>query len=198
MFLVISFLSFWIFSRKTKNLVIALSFIMMFFILRGVDRMQHKVQQKLIVYNVSKQSAVDIIAGNTCNFAGDSIVLQDAFLRNFNLKPSRIKNRIYSKENIVLPAVENCILKINSSEILMLGKGDYIQQSAKKIKLDILILSGNSTQTPSEIKNLFDCNYIVADGSIPTWKSSKWKKEFEQLHLRFYSVAQDGAFTLKL
>ncbi len=197
-FVAISFLSFWMFSKKTKNLVTALSFIMMFFILRDADILQHKTQQKLIVYNVPKQTAVDIIAGNTCNFAGDSIVLQDAFLRNFNLKPSRIKNRIYSKSNIVLPGVDNCILKINSSEVLMLGNRDFIPEPAKKIKLDLLILSDNSNQTPSEINDLFECNYIVADGSIPAWKSVKWKKEFEQLHLRFYSVAQDGAFTLKL
>jgi hypothetical protein len=69
---------------------------------------------------------------------------------------------------------------------------------AKKIKLDVLILSNNISQTPAEITDVFDCNYIIADSSVPYWKSAKWKKQFEQLHLRFYSVAHDGAFTLNM
>ena len=68
----------------------------------------------------------------------------------------------------------------------------------KKIKLDVLILSSGINATAAEINNLFDCTYIIADSSIPLSKSLKWKKEFEQLHLRFYSTAQDGAVILKL
>ena len=80
----------------------------------------------------------------------------------------------------------------------MLGKAVFPHRPKEKIGLTILILSRNTIQTPQEINNLFKCDYIIADSSIPAWKSTKWKKEFEQLHLRFYSVAQDGAFTVNL
>ena len=125
-------------------------------------------------------------------------MLQDAFLRNFNLKPSRVKNRIYNKTNVLLPDVENCIININSSKILILSNAAFVHHPKEKIALNVLILSHNMNQTPAELNDLFQCNYIIADSSIPAWKSAKWKKEFEQLHLRFYSVAQDGAFTLNL
>jgi len=82
--------------------------------------------------------------------------------------------------------------------MLLLKKTLPVCQAKEKIALKILILSGNTIQTPEEIDNLFKCDYIVADGSIPSWKAIKWKKEFEQLHLRFYSVARDGAFTINL
>src|SRR4030095_14447510 len=120
-------------------------------------------QQKMIVYNVPKQSAIDIIAGKTCLFAGDSIVLKDAFLRNFNLKPSRVKTGVYTGKEVLLPNVENCILKIHSSKILMLGDNKLAFNPTKKIKLDALILSRNSNPSPAAINNLFYCDYIIAD-----------------------------------
>ena len=198
MFAILCFFSLWIFNKNSKTLIAALSCIILFFISRDADVFNHRMQQKIIVYNVPKQSVVDIIAGNTYRFAGDSIVLKDVFLRNFNLKPSRVKNRIYTNRNVLLPVMENYILNINSSKILILNNAAFVHHPKEKIALNVLILSHNINQTPAELNDLFQCNYIIADSSIPAWKSAKWKKEFEQLHLRFYSVAQDGAFTLNL
>ncbi|MBV9963126.1 MAG: ComEC family competence protein [Parafilimonas sp.] len=198
MLICISCISFWIFRRSNKYLIAALSFAILFFIIRDVDLIHHKLQQKLIVYNVPKLNAMDIIAGSNCIFLGDSVVLQDAFLRNFNLKPARIKNRVYSANDIVLPDINNYVLKVKNTKILILGKAIHENMSKEKITINVLILSDNFNQSPAYINKLFKCDYIVANSSVPSWKSAKWKKEFEQLHLRFYSVPQDGAFTLKL
>jgi competence protein ComEC len=198
LFIGICFFSLWIFNKNAKPFITALAGTALFFALRSTDIIHHRLQQKIIVYNVPKQSAIDIFSSNTCLFAGDSTLLKDAFLKNFNLKPSRVKNRVYSTENTLLPNIENCILSINTSKVLVLGKAVFTHRPKEKIGLTILILSHNTIQTPVEINNLFKCDYIIADSSIPVWKSTKWKKEFEQLHLRFYSVAQDGAFTVNL
>ena len=198
LFIVTSLVTFWMFTKNTKNIITALIFILLFFVLRDVDFIQHKYQEKLIVYNVPKQKAVDFIAGNNCRFSGDSVVQKDAFLKNFNINPGRIKNRLYTSEEILLPDIANYVLKLNTLEILTLNERLFTSNPSQKIKIDVLILSNGINITPAEINNLFDCAYVVADSSIPLFKSSKWKKEFEQLHLRFYSVAQDGAFVLKL
>ena len=68
----------------------------------------------------------------------------------------------------------------------------------EKIAVDVLILSDNVNQSPAELNNFFKCDYIVANSTIPAWKSAKWKKEFEQLHLRFYSVAQQWCLHFKI
>jgi competence protein ComEC len=198
MFLIISFISVWIFNRNTKNILAALFLTILFFILRDADLIHHKFQEKIIVYNVPKQIAVDITAGNTCRFTGNSVVLQDAFLRNFNLKPARVANRIYSSRDVLLPNINDYVLKVNSCKILIADGEFTIQHPKEKIKVNILILTNDFNKTPGELNDIFNCDYIIADSSIPAWKSAKWKKEFEQLHLRFFSVAQQGAFTLKL
>jgi len=197
-FFLIAFISVWLFGKNTKNIFAVMVCAIAFFVLRDVNVLAHRTQKKLIVYNVSKQTAIDVIAGNECRYAGDSIVLQNVGLKNFNLKPSRIKNRVYTKNDVMLPNIENHILDISSKKILLLGDLKFAVNLPKKIKLDVLILSDNCMQSSREINHIFSCNYIVADGSVPAWKSAKWKKEFQQLHLRFYPVTEKGAFTLKL
>ncbi len=97
-----------------------------------------------------------------------------------------------------MPDIKNYIININSFKVLILNKHLPASDSTKKIALNILILTQDFNETAAELNNLFACDYVVADGSIPLWKCAKLKKEFQQLHLRFYSVAQDGAFILKL
>lgn len=188
----------WIFNSSTRYLLAGLGSLLAFCTLRATAIIQHKQQEKLVVYNVSKHSAIDFIDGSTCRFAGDSIVLTDVLQRNFNIRPARIKDQVYSAANDMLPNIENYILLTGNSRILVLSKPVSVNQPDKKIPLGILILTGNTAHDPLAISNLFNCNIIVADATIPEWKAIKLKKEFEQLHLRFYSVAQQGAFTLKL
>jgi competence protein ComEC len=198
MFIIVCLFSFWIFSKSAKTFIAGLLFISLFFILRDADHIHDKLQGKIIVYNVPKQSAVDFISSDNCSYAGDSVVLQDTFLKNFNLKPSRVINKVYSKTDNLLPDITNCVITVNSCKILMLTRSFHTLSPKEKIKLNVLILSQNIVQSPSELNDIFQCDYVIADSSVPIWRSAKWKKEFEQLHLRFHSVAQDGAFTLKL
>lgn len=188
----------WIFNRRTNYLLKALFCFCIFFVFRDVVFIRHQQQKKLIVYHVPKLSAIDFIAGRTVKFAGDTTVVTNTLLRNFNIKPSRIKHRVYNRENILLPCIENRVLNIHSKNILLLGNCSKLNFPDKKIPLHVLILTKNTVLTPLEISKIFNCGYIVADGSVPVWKSQQWKKQFEQLHLRFFSTAQDGAFTLKL
>jgi competence protein ComEC len=192
------FFAAWIFYKSTRVFLGGLCILLVFFIVRDVDIIHHRQQQKLVVYNVSKRSAIDFIDGSTRRFAGDSTVLTDVSQRNFNLRPAQIKDRIYSSANNMLPNIENYILTAGNAKILLLGKPVFISKPVNKIPLNLLILTGKADHDPRSISNLFECNIIVADATIPEWKAIKLKKEFEQLHLRFYSVAQQGAFTLKL
>ncbi len=197
MFIVVILFSTWLLNKNSKAIIPGLICITLFFLIRDADIIHHKRQQKMIVYNVQNKSAVDFISGLSCKYAGDSVALTDALLNNFNIKSSRIKDRVYTNYNEVFPRLNNYIIKADTLKILMLDDINLAASAKNKIKLDVLILSENCNQSPEELNNLFDCNYIVADASVPSWKSAKWKKDFEQLHLRFYSVSQQGAFSLK-
>ena len=134
LFVITAFVALWIFTKNTKNITIILISVILFFVLRDIDIIQHKIQQKLIVYNVPKQKAVDFIAGNSCRFSGDSIVIKDALLRSYNIKPGHIKNRLHASEEMILPRIENYILKVNAVKILVLNKNIFQGSAPKKNK----------------------------------------------------------------
>jgi competence protein ComEC len=198
LFACIAALSTWIFHKKRSALIAALSFLILFFVIRDADLIRHKDQQKLIVYNVPQLSGIDLIAGSSCYFAGDSSVITDAFLRNFDIKPSRVKDRVYANNNILLPNIQNIIMTFGTKKILILNRSVHTSFLPGKIPVDIIILSGNAKISIAELQKIFDCKQVVADSRNPSRKCLQWKKDCEQLHLRFHSVTQDGAFALKM
>jgi competence protein ComEC len=187
----------WLLNKSTGVFIPGLICVLLFFMIRDADLIYHMRQRKMIVYNIQGKSATDFISGSSCSYAGDPVVLTDAMLNNFNIKSSRTKDRVYTNYNEVVPDTKDYILRLDTLKILMLDDINLTPYPKNKIRLDALILSQNIKQTPEELNSIFDCRYIVADASVPLWKSAKWKKDFEQLHLRFYSVAQQGAFILK-
>jgi len=190
--------SVWIFYKNKAALISALSFLLLFFILRDINVIQHSQQQKIIVYNVPQYAAIDFISGNNCCFSGDSLVIVNALLRNFNLKSSRVKDRVSINKNILLPHFDNIILNYNNKKVLLLDKPVSKTSTTIKIPVDVIIIDGNINNSINELNEIFYCKTYIATSNIPMWKFTQWKKDCEQLHLRFHSVALQGAFVIKL
>lgn len=191
-------LSIWLLNKNKRAFLTALSFAIVFFVLRDINIIQHKQQQKVIVYNTPKHVAVDFISGKTCCFSGDSLVITDALIRNFNLKPSRIRDRISINKNVMLPQMQNAILNFRNTKILMLNHSLSIFRTTSKIPVDIIIFSGNINNSISDLQKIFDCKTFIAAANVPYGTSNKWKKDCEQLHLRFSSVSESGASVIKI
>lgn len=191
-------LSVWLLNKNKPAFITALNCALTFFILRDINFIQHSQQQKIVVYNVPKYTAIDFISGNDCCFSGDSIVITNALLRNFNLKQSRIKDRISINKNVFLPEFDNTLLNYNNKNILLLNQTIAKSNTSKKIRVDIIIICGKINNSIAELNSIFDCNTYIASSNVAMWKSIQWKKDCELLHLRFHSVAQQGASVVKL
>jgi competence protein ComEC len=59
---------------------------------------------------------------------------------------------------------------------------------------DMMIISNNMDIPFHILFNQNPCRYWIADGTNSLWKIQEWKKEAEQLHLRFHSVNELGAY----
>ncbi|HRH47495.1 MAG TPA: ComEC/Rec2 family competence protein [Panacibacter sp.] len=186
----------WLMQKSPKAFVISLSFLTCFTALIIKDLLQRNNQQKLIVYNVPKQTAIDILQGSSYQFTGDSILLQDGFLRNFHLKPSRTLYHV--TPNVNTAVIDNNIIQINHTSILLLNNNFQLQPTENKIPVDIIIISGNPKIYISQLQQAFTFKQLIFDSSNPLWKTGLWKKDCDSLHLRFHSVAQQGAFVMDL
>jgi competence protein ComEC len=186
---------FWLMDKRKWMLWTALGSLLFFTVLRSLSFNEAYGQKKLIVYNVPKYTAIDLISGRTYNFIGDSTLLYDDFIRNFHIQPSRVLHRM--NQNLALPI--NCHdFEFCSKHIAIIDSTQYFVPIQPKQKVDVLILSGNPKLYISNLLKTFEINQIVIDGSVPQWKAKLWKHDCDSLNIHCFDVSEKGAFVMNL
>jgi len=195
LFLIIAAVGAYLFHKKKSLLFTALACSLLFFVIRSADFISRQQQHKLIVYNVPQCTAIDILDGRNAFFAGDSLLIQDQFLQNFHLKPSRIMHRLMMNYQFI--QADHFI--VNGKNVMRIhNKPSLASLHQDSTVIDVLILSGNPKVYISQLYQSIRFRQLVFDSSNPLWKIEKWKKDCERLHLRFHSVPGQGAFVMDL
>jgi competence protein ComEC len=193
----IIFVSLWLFRKNKRMLVAAGLSLLGYVVLRSIDMIRVNSQQKLIVYNIPQHTAIDIVEGDRYLFYGDTMLLEDDLLRNFHLRPSRIVNRINAGPLSNIIADKN-IISSGHRKVIIVDKPLPITTRQEKIKADAIIITGNPRLYIGQLVELYDCDLFVFDATNPSWKIQLWKKDCDSLHLRHYSVPEQGAFEMDL
>lgn len=195
LFLIIILLSRWLFRRTAKTLLLALSSMVVFGLLRLYEKGERQLQRSLVVYHIPGQQAVDFIFGSSYWFKGDSAVRENGFLQNFHLDPSRILFNI--KEKKAAPfAYRHPFYFFEGRTILLLDSGYRFLPGNDPLPVDVLVLSHNPRIYFTEQAKTFQIKQVVADGSNPAWKMKLWRADCDSLKIPFYETAEDGAFIL--
>lgn len=187
-----------LFQRCTIGIWVSLVALLGFAILRSVDFWTKEQQQKLIVYQVPQQTAIDIIRGRQCQFMGASVYWQAGYLRNFHIEPSRLWHRIQTVQVLDTQLIAPKIITLSHTTILWLNRPIANKTVINTQPPHIIILSQNPNISLQEIIQQWPCRQFVADASNPLWKINQWKKEAEALHLRLHSIPESGAFVVNL
>lgn len=190
--IIIAFVA-WIQFKQKKAFLYFLVFVNLFAGSLALQLVQSRQQQKIVVYDVPRFSAIDFVQGNQYHFMGDEILKKDSALRNFHLQPARI-SALYNHPS-EREAILNQVFTFNNRKCLIID-ASFSERSESKIPLDILIISKNPSIEMQELSKSFSFHHLVIDSSVPRWKTEKWKKDCEMLHLPFYSVSMQGAFVL--
>ena len=195
LYVFIGLASIWLLHKKGKIVPFALFSLLLFFLLKNLNEAKALRQQRLIVYNLPQHQAIDFFAGKQHYFRGDSVLLQDGFLRNFHLKPARIFFGTYHAAVHVMPK-EHTIIRWKNRSIYILSGRLTQDPPPEPWKADVLIVSKNPRISMTELRSFFDCKMVVFDSSNPLWKVERWKKESDSLHLPHFSTAHQGAFVM--
>jgi competence protein ComEC len=184
LFVFILLLSHSLLNYSKKHLLFSMVALLVLCSLNTINSYQTSVQSKLIVYNINKTAAAEVLIGSKAYFIGEPRVIKEPQLYNFHIKPTHTTFNI-SNISGVLPAM----FKVGAIQI---AKGNKFP-----IKMpDVFIISGdpklnNIQMTPSAC-------ILVADNTNARWKINQWKKQADSLHLRFHSIPDDGAFVMDL
>ncbi len=191
--------SVWLLKQSRRAFIVSLLFLATMVVYTSFSLLGQSQTQKLIVYNVAHQTAIDIIQGHNYRFIGDSALLQEGPPLRYNLKPARIMYRVtVSADTVLKPSFVNGCLRVHHTKILLLDDAFNLPETTAKIPVDIIILSKKPTVTIPDINRVFAFKQLVFDSSNPMLKIRAWKKACDSLHLRFYSVPEQGAFEINL
>ncbi|HEV8080638.1 MAG TPA: ComEC/Rec2 family competence protein [Chitinophagaceae bacterium] len=192
-------MGYWLLNKNKSAFKFSLLALLAFTVLTGYTKLKRLKQQKLIVYNVPQHQSIDFIKGNTYKFVGDSVLLADGMLQNFHLKPGRVLLQL-NKRGDLLPALyqNGNFCQFNNKKILLIDNSIVFQPAEQKINVDYIIISKNPKLYIPQLLQVFNCHLYIFDSSNPSWKIAKWKKDCEELHLRCYSVPDQGAFVIDL
>ncbi len=175
-----------------------LAFLLVFSLMLAFNKWSISQQRKMIVYNVPSHRAIDFIQGNNFQFIGDTDLLADGLLKNFHLKPGRISLRVNANTKVVDLFNNNNFYQFYNRRILLLDSAISYAALAEKIPLDYIIISKSPKLFIAKLAATFNVGTYIFDASNPPWKIQKWKKDCEELHLRFHSVPEQGAFVTDL
>lgn len=191
------FLSFWLLQKKKSGLMTGMILLVGFISLRSISIVHAEQQEKIIVYNIPRFSAIDIIAGRQYRFMGDTALEANEFSRNLHLKPTRTLYRL-EQEQTDNNNSPTGFFSCNNRHILIIDSTVQLDKSVDKPTIDLLILSKNPKLSISRLANDLKIKQVVFDGSVPAWKCRYWKKDCDSLNIPNYDVAEKGAFVMSL
>jgi len=189
---------YWLLEKQKSGAIVALMGLLFFVVLRSASFYQHDRQKKLIVYNIPKHRAIDIINGRDYFFVEDSNILTDDFVTNFHLTPSRILQRVEPAHQLAGLVRRENFIQWGSKRILLIDKNYEFRSLNRKIPIDILVVSKSPRLNLSSLAKVFNIREVVFDGSVSARKLKYWIRDCDSLSIPYYDVQMNGAFVLNL
>ena len=198
LYITIAYLAWWLMQKKSNRLLMALSSLAVYVCLGSIRTIQQKKQHKLVVYNIPKHTAIDIMEGTAYRFIGDSVLLEKNFLQNFHLQPSRVLHGVKMAGILPNTVISSNLVITGHSSVLLIDNSFVLHPSGARIPVDIIIIRGNPRIYLTQLAAVFNCQQYIFDSSNPLWKIRYWKKDADNLHLRHHSIPEQGAFEMAL
>lgn len=186
--------SYWLFEQSRQAIFPGLLAICGFLIIRCYAINDAFQQQKIIVYNIPKHRAIDLVKGRRFLFRGDAELEMDDFVKNFHLNPARtLYQALEAKENLTFASHR---VAFNNKLLLLTHDSKGLDSTPQTI--DLAVLSGNSRVSIPVLRRSYDLKQIVFDSSVPVWLANRWKKDCDSLLIPYHDVSEKGAFVKNL
>ena len=143
LFITAACFGYWLMEKTRPGLHIGLIALFSFFFIRTISFEKANQSGKMIVYNVPKKQAIDIVDGRNYLLIGDADLLNDDFIRNFHIKPSRVKNRLKNKDSLDNLVNSGALILFNDRKVLLIDRTLYFLPLQEKISIDLLVISKN-------------------------------------------------------
>jgi competence protein ComEC len=206
-------------TKRYKHLVISVVLLICFSLLSLYRSISLKDQEYLIVYNINRVSAINLIDGKDnilfANFDGDNMKQIDYSAKNnwlnLGLKNEKFIDIVDINSRNILSNIavldnkkvflKNNFIAYKDKRILLINKNfrlqDYLHANAK-IDVDYIILSDNPYINLGDLSRIINFEKIIFDSSNSDFNIIRWLDENSEIALPIHNVKTDGAYVAKL
>lgn len=210
LYLIIITTYFFFIKRKTNYLKLSLLLGIIFFGFSAFHAIKQYKARKMVVYDIYKQTAIDLIHQNKSILITDKSLLKNRDKIDFHIKSNWFHSKVKENINIRYPINDSVIYKGDfcfarkgfiqffDKKIALVNESNKNLISNKKIAVDLVIISGNIQTDLSKLLKQYNCKKVIFDASNSKWKIKKWVEECKKLNIDYHSVPHSGAFVLQL
>jgi competence protein ComEC len=193
LFLFIAAAGWWLLRHSPRAMVAALFALAFFVMLYTIQFTKNENQHQLIVYNVPQHTGIDVVQGRQYLFVGDDELLEDGFLQNFHLKPSRVLHQMALTHQLSSTTTTPNAVQIGKTRMVIVSSKIYLNDTAS-IHPDIVLLTSNANLKLEEVNRIFHPQILVADASNKYYRIKRWQEEAAKLSIPFHAVTESGAY----
>jgi len=190
-----------IYWRSNSFLLAALMWVVLLLGWNVAEKIQNQYQRTLIVYSVSKNTAIDFISGSEHLFIADSALLHDYDRMLFHIKHNWWDSGLQSaaadmKHDFSLPFVkrENEYIQFFDKKMVLIDKPLRENLPKEKLRVDYVLLSKNAKVNMRDLVKMYNFRRIIFDSSNSPGKIKYWKQDCEKLGLEYYDAQENGAY----
>lgn len=159
-------------------------------------------QEKIIVYSLSKNSAINCIRGINHYLIMDTVLQSDQSKIDYHLKPGFIEMGLghVKPENISKNRLSNDIYydgelgQFCDFRFLVTKTRKSWHPLNKKFKIDAVIVDGKERLDIDDLSDCVNYNMLIIDRSVPYWKKNKLITFAQEHGIQYFDMDNTGAF----
>lgn len=160
-------------------------------------------QNKISIYRVSNHTAIDFLSNQYSYLYTDTLLRKDANKMDFHIKPTHLSANILS--STLVNDQETFLKSIygikaaqwkNRSLVIFDNKIAENLSFPTPVSADYVVFCKQFNKNLDWIKDNFNFDLLILDGSLSYYEANKLKEDAEALGLNYYSVYHDGAFEI--
>jgi competence protein ComEC len=169
---------------------------------------QNQNRKQLIVYNVPKSTAIDILNGKSIYLWASEDFLENPNLTRFNIQGNRLALGVGAENPLFLNQSDDIInqpvfkygstIRLHDHIIKIIDTDVFLPGTPFPEPIQHIIISNNPSINMADISGEFSPSTIVFDSSNSLRRIKKWKQECDSLGLQCWSVTLQGAYVADL
>ena len=188
--------------RRKFYVYVFLTFVLLLLSSFTFRKYENLKQRNIIVYDISKMTAIQFTDGKKALLVADSALLANERKLEYHTGNNLWRNGIRDLKKINFDTdynglkllKDNNFMQFYDRKIFVIDDKTELFDSTDKIRVDYLIISHNAGITIEDVIKCVDFKKVIFDSSNSPWRVKKWKEECEEAGIDCHCVGENGAF----